>query len=475
MRNIKFGTDGWRAIIGDDFTTENVKRISIGVSRWLIKNKGKKIVIGYDTRFGSKRFAQNAANIFASHGIRVFFSDEFCTTPMVSLSTKLLEADLGVVITASHNAPAYNGYKLKGPHGGPAFQDQLDAIEELIPDTSEGEINGSFTAFLQKGIITIADLEKQYLSMLNHRFDLEALAKNDSQIAYDSMFGAGKRLMFRLFPNATHLHQTDNPGFEGISPEPIDRNLTTLEKTIKNNPALKIGIANDGDADRIGLFDETGQFIDSHHILLLLLYYLAGIQKKNGTVVASAAVTDKLEKLASAYNLALMYTPIGFKHITPLMLKDKVLLAGEEAGGMAVHEHLPERDGIYIALLILELMHRTGKTLKQLVELIYREVGSFAYNRNDLSLKPKTKDQIVELCKKGQLKQIGGFKVKHLQKVDGWRYTLENDRWLMIRPSGTEPVLRLYAQAPTRDEVDLLLEKTVSQLGEITGDVSLKS
>lgn len=463
MHRIKFGTDGWRAIIGETFTVENVQRISSGVSQYMLEHQMDKLVIGHDTRFGGNLFFRAAAQVFAGHGIKVFTDKDFVTTPMISLATLKLKADLGVVITASHNPPSYNGYKLKGKHGGPALQDQLNEIEQLIPDKAP-KIDEPFDFFVRSGNIEYIDLEELYLRSLHEHFDLPSLGKMGPSIAYDSMFGAGKKIMKRLFPFSTHLHHQDNPGFLGISPEPIDRNLSDLEELMKEREDLKIGIANDGDADRIGLYDEKGKFIDSHHILLLLLHYLFQVKKEKGMVLASAAVTEKLEILARNYSLDFDYTKIGFKHITPRMLKEDILLAGEEAGGMAVRHHLPERDGIFISLMILEYIQKSGKSLAELIEEIYEEVGAFAYNRIDLHLSENEKQRIVSLCEQNKIKAIASMAVQKVQKVDGFRYFLGKGRWLMIRPSGTEPVLRFYAQAESKKAVDQLLEKCIEEL-----------
>jgi phosphomannomutase len=465
MHRIKFGTDGWRAIIGASFTVENVQRISSGVCRWMLDQQMETLVIGRDTRFGGDLFLGAAACVFAAGGIKVLTDKDFVTTPMISLATLHLKTDLGVVITASHNPPSYNGYKLKGKHGGPALQDELNAIEKLIPDKAP-KIDETFDFFVRSGQIEYIDLEELYLKNLEKHFDLPSLRNMGPSIAYDSMFGAGKKIMRRLFPSATHLHHQDNPGFLSIPPEPIDRNLSELEELMKERADLKIGIANDGDADRIGLYDEYGQFIDSHHILLLLLHYLFQEKKEKGKVLASAAVTEKLEILAQNYGLDFDYTKIGFKHITPRMLKEDILLAGEEAGGMAVRHHLPERDGVFISLMILEFMQKSGKSLAELVDDLYGEVGAFAYNRVDLHLSEKEKQRIVALCMQNKIEAIAGLDVEKVQKVDGFRYFLGNSKWLMIRPSGTEPVLRFYAQAESKTAVDELLKTAVKELTE---------
>lgn len=463
MLQIKFGTDGWRSLIAKDFTVDNVMRISAGAAKWMLQKGKKKVIIGFDTRFGGLMFAKAAALPFAENGIKVLFDQEFVTTPMVSYATREWEAGLGVVITASHNPPEYNGYKLKSDAGGPLLADGINEIEELIPD-NKPSCRADFDLYTKEGLIEVVNLESIYFDHLKNNFDLDSIMNTSNIIAYDSMFGAGRKIMRKLFPDAMHLHDEDNPGFLGISPEPILRNLGKLEQLVRTEQNIKIGVANDGDADRIGLFDEDGNFVDAHHILLLLLYYQVSLKKLSGKVVVSAAATEKLEKLAKNYGLGFQYTKIGFKNITPIMLSEDVLLAGEEAGGMATKGHLPERDGIWVSLMILEMMNKTGKSLKELIAVIYELVGSFAYDRVDLKLPEEEKMKIVNRCESGQIIEIGGEKVISTLEVDGFKYYLAEDKWIMIRPSGTEPVLRLYAQAQNAQEVQSLLNRVVNEL-----------
>jgi len=463
MLQIKFGTDGWRSLIANDFTVDNVMRISVGAAKWMLQKGNKKVIIGFDTRFAGLMFAKAAAIPFAEKGIKVLIDPEFVTTPMVSFATREWKAGLGVVITASHNPPDYNGYKLKSKSGGPLLSDGIKEIEALIPDYKPIS-KADFDFYANKGLIEEVNLESIYFDHLKNNFDLDSIMNASNSIAYDSMFGAGRKIMRKLFPDAIHLHDENNPGFKGIPPEPILRNLMELEHLVRTEKDIKIGIANDGDADRIGLFDEDGIFVDAHHILLLLLYYQVTLKKLSGKVVVSAAATEKLEKLAKIYGLGFQYTKIGFKNITPIMLNEDVLLAGEEAGGMATKGHLPERDGIWVSLMILEMMNRTGKSLKELIEVIYELVGSFAYDRIDLKLPEELKTKIVKRCESGQISEIGGEKVISTLDVDGYKYYLAEDKWIMIRPSGTEPVLRLYAQAENTTEVQSLLHRVVKEL-----------
>lgn len=457
MSKIKFGTDGWRAIIAKEYTVEGVQRVSIGAATWMKQNNHQKVVIGYDCRFGGLMFATAAAGVFIDHGIQVVLDKNFVSTPMVSFGVVKHQAGLGIVITASHNPPSYNGYKLKAKYGGPSVPAEVSEVEDLIPDSANIELK-SLDTLETSGLLTYDDLEKQYIDHIQASFDMPSLASVQENMAYDAMYGAGQNVMKKLFPKATHLHSEYNPSFMGTAPEPIDRNLKELSKTIADNPNLKFGIANDGDADRIGMYDEDGVFVDSHRLLLLLLQYLyehKGLT--SGKVVCSFSVTDKLEKLAQMYGLEYVTTPIGFKYIAEYMSTEDVLLGGEESGGIAVKGHIPERDGIWTGLLIMEFMAKTGKTLKQLTQDMFDKVGQFDFYRDDLHLTEDAKQQAVQKCKDG-IASFGDLNVVSHDDLDGYKYFLSNGGWVMIRPSGTEPVLRVYAQAENMDEVRKTLD-----------------
>lgn len=465
MSLIKFGTDGWRAIIADTFTNANVARVAMATAIWLKQQTPNPVaVIGFDCRFGGEMFTQVAAKVLCGQGVKVYTSPYFATTPMVSLATARLGAQAGIVITASHNPPDYNGYKLKASFGGPASPKVIADIEHLIPEHAEIPTT-SIEAFAQQGLLHYVDLEEMYRLHIEQHFDLEAIQQSGIRIAYDAMYGAGQSVMRKLLPNADFLHCDYNPSFKGQAPEPIHKNLLELSKTIADAKGkIQLGIATDGDADRIGLYDSKGNFVDSHHIILLLIHYLHRYKKWNGSVIIAFSVTDKVKKMCEAYGLSYTVTPIGFKYIAEYMVTDDVLLGGEESGGIAVKGHIPERDGIWMGLLILEFMAKTGKTLDELIAEVYEVVGPFAYNRHDLHITNELKNSVLERCKTNAFKTFGSHTIQSAETIDGFKYHLSNDSWTMIRASGTEPLLRIYGQAPTPAEVETLLEEVKQTL-----------
>lgn len=458
--SIKFGTDGWRAIIADEYTVENVKRVAEATALWLKKNKLKKVVIGHDCRFGGKMFAEATAQVLGAHGIKVNLAIGFVSTPMVSLGVVKTKSDLGIVITASHNPPSYNGYKLKSSFGGPSLPSTIAEVEELIPDTPSVSKLPSLWDMEEKGLLKVVDLEKMYIQHVKKNFDLKTIKSADFKIAYDAMYGAGQRAMKQILPKAILMHCDYNPGMHGQAPEPIHRNLKQLAETIKKNPKIGLGIANDGDADRIGMYDEDGNFVDSHHILLLLLLYLHKYKGLKGDVVVTFSVTDKMKIMAEKFGLPCEVTKIGFKYIAEIMTQRDVLVGGEESGGLAVKGHIPERDGIWIGLMILEFMASTGKSLKQLIQEVYDIVGAFICDRDDLHLTEEQKINIVNACKSGSYKSFGSYKVESIEDIDGWKFNLGNGEWVMMRASGTEPVLRVYSQSANQAGARAILDAT---------------
>lgn len=463
---IKFGTDGWRAIIAREYTVDNVMRVAAGTAQWLKKQGGSRVVIGYDCRFGGEMFTEATARVFGKHGITSLLAPAYISTPMVSLGVVKTSADLGVVITASHNPPSYNGYKLKSKLGGPSVPADVSAVEALIPDEVPTDLP-SLEELRQQGLIEEHDFEQIYLDHVAANFDLDLIRNADFGIAYDAMYGAGQSAMRKLLPGATHLHSEFNPSFMGQAPEPIGRNLGELAETMKSDPKLQLGIANDGDADRIGLFDENGDFVDSHHILLLLLMYqyeYKGI--KDGEVILTFSVTDKLKQLAEQYGLDYEVTKIGFKYIAEIMAERDVIVGGEESGGLAVSGHIPERDGIWIGLMIAEYMAKTGKSLNDLIQDVYQKVGSFNCNRDDVHVANDRKWEIVKQAKEDPFKTVGPYTVTDVKHIDGTKFYLDGeDRWLMVRPSGTEPVLRVYAQGADAAEVRKILDAGRGEMG----------
>lgn len=460
MGNIKFGTDGWRAIIAKDFTVDNVKRVAKATADWTLANDPQgKIVIGFDCRFGGALFAYSAINVFCKHGIKVYTDKHFVSTPMISLGAKTLGCELGVILTASHNPPSYNGYKLKSKHGGPLIQKYITEIEGMIPDTYECE-DLSLEEWEAKGLLEFVDLEQMYYDHVAAHFDLEAINEgSETVVAYDAMYGAGQSVFPRIMPHADFLHCEYNPSFYGQAPEPIAKNLQELENYLKEMKHIDLAIATDGDADRIGLYDGKGNFIDAHHIILLLIHILHKYKGMDGKVVIAFSVSDKVKKLCDAYGLPYEVTKIGFKYICEIMQNEDVLVGGEESGGIAVKGHIPERDGIWDGLVIVEHLVTQGQTLQELIQEVYNVVGKFSYNRLDLHIQEEQKLQIMENCKNGVYQSFGDAKVESVADIDGYKFYLQDEEVIMIRASGTEPVLRVYGEAGSADRVDILLEK----------------
>ena len=459
---IKFGTDGWRAIIADDFTVENVARVALATSVWVKKNFDKpSIVIGHDCRFAGELFVNTATKVFVSQGVHVKMARGFISTPMISLACVQLKCSVGVVLTASHNPPEYNGYKLKSHFGGPLSPELVQEIEDIIPDTSNLDLNTiSIQDAIKNGMIEIVDLETRYVDHVKANFDLEAIQNSGLRFAYDAMYGAGQNVMRRILPETHLLHCEHNPSFYGQAPEPIEKNLKELEAFIINDGKIDCALATDGDADRIGLYNGKGIFIDSHHIILLLMHYLVKYKGMTGKVVTAFSTTPRVEKLAKHYNLDSEVVKIGFKYIAKMMVEQDVLIGGEESGGIAVKGHIPERDGIWMGLIVWEFMAKSGKTLDDLINEVYSIVGGFKFERSDLHITEELKQKIIDKCKENAYESFGTYKVEQVKTIDGFKYIFDENRWMMIRPSGTEPVLRTYAEAPTMEEVREILKMT---------------
>jgi phosphomannomutase len=459
MTKIKFGTDGWRAIIALDFTVDNVARVTEATSKWLLKqHKNPTVVLGHDCRFGGELFAETTAKVFISNGIKVFLAKDFISTPMISLGAVKYKTNLGIIITASHNPHTYNGYKIKGSYGGPLVPEQVQEIEDIIPEKA----NTSWTSVdlneaKAKGLLETAPLEDMYIKHVEENFDLKAIKSANLSLAYDAMFGAGQRVMQRLFPDIYKLHCDHNPGFHGQAPEPIHKNLKEFSDFIKNNGKISCGLATDGDADRIGLYDDKGNFVDSHHIILLLIHYLVKYKNQKGKVAVAFSTTVKIKNMCEHYGLPLDVVKIGFKYICSIMVKEDVLVGGEESGGIAIKGHIPERDGIWMGLTIWEFMAKTGKTLQQLIEEVYAITGTFCFDRSDLHIDETIKAKVLANCKSNAYKSFGPYKVQRVDDLDGYKFFFDDNTWMMIRASGTEPVLRVYAEAADRKTVDDIL------------------
>lgn len=459
MAKIKFGTDGWRAVIARDYTFSNLNIITQATASWIIDEEVTQngVVIGYDARFLSKQFAEHSASIFAAMELPVRIAD--CITPTPAVSYAALQYDaVGIVITASHNPPEYNGFKIKAPFGGPASPDQVAEVEERLDLFDPNLSYHTFSEYCKLGLIRETPFTSDYLKLLKENIDLDDIKHSGVKIGHDPMYGAGKGIIKQLIgQQCREIHGENNPGFNGTPPEPIEKNLAEFAKFVPDQNCA-IGIANDGDADRIAIYDETGTYVDSHRILSLLVKYLRSEKKLTGSIVKTFSTTDMLDKQAQKYGLPIEVTPIGFKYIAEKFISGNVLVGGEESGGIAVKNHIPERDGIYIGLLIAEMMIKSGKKLSELVQELFDEFGPHAYFRNDLHTENRKKEAMMAMCTEKKIKEFAGLKVQEWLFTDGVKHIMEDGSWLLVRPSGTEPVLRIYSESKSADQAKKLVE-----------------
>lgn len=468
MTHISFGTDGWRAVIADQFTFRNLDTVARATVRWLQRRQSAspRVVIGYDTRFMSGEFAEYVARVFASNEVHVLLSDTFTPTPAVSWATYALDGDVGVVITASHNPPRYNGYKLKADFGGPAPPEMVSSVEgEMSALVGEAVPPPPFQRFVGKKRIEVRDITGGYIDYLRERLDLDAIRASGIRVAHDAMFGAAQGIISRLLDRAqvVELRCDWNPGFHGQAPEPIERNLELLSETVRSEQCAA-GLANDGDADRIGMYDEKGRFVDSHTMLSLLVKYLHQDRGLTGDVVKTFSTTSLVDRIADAYGLPVVTTPIGFKYIAEKIVAGDVLVGGEESGGIAVKGHLPERDGVYIGLLIVEMMVKRSMKLSKLVEELQSEFGPHVCRRVDLHTTEARKQHVLKKLREEEgLRKVAGQPVTNLETLDGFKHVTD-DGWLLVRPSGTEPVLRIYSEARSAEAATEMIRDAARQL-----------
>lgn len=452
---IKFGTDGWRALVAREFTVENVVRAGKGIASWLNKNNKRdteaKVVIGYDTRFGGRLFSESLAISLIQEGIRVEMDTKFVTTPMISLAALKLDCDLGIMFTASHNPPTYQGLKIKGSYGGPATDEISNAIVDLIPSRVALLQDEDYDKLSSSPLFGRIDLEELYIEQMIQRFNIKALQKDQSKYVFDAMNGSIQGFIKRIFPEMDLIRIDPDPTFKGVSPEPIEKNLIPLREKLQSGN-YDLGLAVDGDADRIGLMDAKGQVIDAHHIMLILVWYLNKYKNEHGKVVTGFSSTQKIKAMCKYFNSELEIVKIGFKHSAAIMLKEDILLAGEEAGGIATRGHIPERDGLWNILLIMEMLHETKLSITEIMDEIANEIGSFSYYRDDLLMSKEDIQRISSELNSSSIDSFGEKKIAYKEALDGWKFYFNEDEWLMFRASGTEPLLRIYAESHSKEE-----------------------
>jgi len=482
---IRFGTDGWRAVIADQYTFENVRYCAEGVARY-VKAAGlaaKGLVVGYDTRFASEDFAAATAEVLAAHGIDVWLFDRPAPTPLACFAVLDKRAGGAVMITASHNPGRYNGFKYKTDVGGsapPEIVAQIEAgvdaaqeagpmsyppLERLLEGAGEGpRASSAGEALLPKkaGVVRLFDPNPAYDANLARRVDLGALKAAGLNVVYDAMHATGAGILARLLSGGrtriTELRGERNPAFPGMAaPEPIMRNLAGLAERVKAEGA-SVGLATDGDADRLGVIDEHGVFVDQLQTFALLCYYLLEYRGERGPLVRSMTSTRMVDKLGELYGVDVYETPVGFKFLGPKMMETNAIAAGEESGGYAFGGHIPERDGCFSGLMFLDLMARSGKKPSELVEELYAKVGRHYYDRLDLHLEPAVREAAIARVAQARPSELAGLEVTGQDATDGYRFELGGHGWLLLRPSGTEPLLRIYTEVTDKALVRPVLE-----------------
>jgi len=478
---IKFGTDGWRGIIAEDFTFDNVRICAQAVAEYLKQNRlGKQsLVIGYDTRFASEDFAAAAAEVIAGNNIKVHLCLKPAPTPVVSFTVPATKSAGAIVITASHNPGSWNGFKYKSQDGASAPGEVTSQIERNISSLSQTLSLGereqrrdvkrlALDKALKKGIVDYLDPSPAYFEHLSHFVDIEELRRQKLNIIVDPMYGAGigyfKAVLQGSNLKITEINAERNPSFPQIQPEPIAKNLTKLSRLVVEQKA-NVGLATDGDADRIGIIDERGQFLTQHQVFALLCLYLLEVRGERGAMIRTLTSTMMISRLGKLFDVPVYETPVGFKYVAPLMMEKNAIIGGEESGGYGFRGHVPERDAILAGLYFLDFMVKTGKTPSQLLDYLYSKVGPHYYDRMDFHISAAKRQAILHRLSSSSPDTIAGSKVTKVDTTDGFRFFLGGDSWLLIRFSGTEPLVRIYAEAESLERARVLLDEGKKLIG----------
>jgi phosphomannomutase len=459
---IKFGTDGWRAGIAHDYTFENVKRCAQGFANFLRENNeiGKWVVVGYDMRFLSEDFAKSVVEILCANDINVYLTTKATPTPIISYLVPLKNAVGAVNITASHNPPSDNGFKVRDKNGGAIAPDDLKRIENLIPDSLTEVKSIDFEDALSKNKVILVDPDNDYINHIQKLVDINAIKDAGLTVLVDAMWGNGSNWFTNILNGGKtkvfEIHNHRNPSFPEMSrPEPIPPNINVgLRKTVELN--ADVLIITDGDADRVGVGDENGNFINQLQVYALLAYYLLEVRKQKGPIVKTLSTTSMLNKLAKIYDVPIYETGVGFKYVAPKMIETNALIGGEESGGFAFRGNVPERDGILAGLFILDLMVKLKKKPTELINILYSIVGEHYYDRIDTKFEGDINTR-KEIITRSNPKTLGGLQVINIDTSDGFKYSLEDGGWMLIRFSGTEPIIRVYCETTMKDRVKRIL------------------
>ena len=460
---IRFGTDGWRGVVADDFTFANVRRVAQGTAEYLLsRSKDPLAVVGYDCRFASEEFARAVADVFAANGVRSLIFDRPSPTQVASWTVIDRKATGAAVITASHNPYLFNGVKYKPETGSSAPSSVIAELERLInaspPVASPDRTKGG-------DLITVYDPRPAYYAQIERMVDLAAIKAAGLRIVHECMYGSGYRYIADLLgggtTSVTELHHERNPFFGGINPEPIPPNIDAAVAVMRAGGGNDLCICTDGDADRVGIIDETGRFITQLEVFALLMIYLFEIRGMGGPVVKTINMTSMADKLGAEFGAEVFEVPVGFKNIAPKMMESDAVLGGEESGGYAIRGHIPERDGILVGLLFADMIVRMGKPLSRILADLEKRVGPHAYSRHDIHMARDTyeteRKRILALLAANEPSEVAGVKVARIRSDDGFKFYLADGSWVLLRASGTEPLVRVYSEAPTKADVEARL------------------
>jgi len=464
MERIVFGTSGWRGILCEEFTFPNVRKVIRAIAGHVIAagEREKGLVVGYDSRFMGQRFAQEAARVLAGSGIKAYLCDRDTPTPVISHVILQKNTAGAVNFTASHNPYDYNGIKFSPSWGGPALPESTQDIERRIQEASEDDYAGcdTLSALVDKGLVLSIDPRSSYLEDLERKIDFDAIATIGG-IAVDPLYGAGRGYLDEpLLRHKVPVRLINNyldPYFGGFPPEPAEKNISDLISLVKGDPDIRLGIATDGDADRFGIIDEDGTYIEPNYIIALLLDYLVTTKGMQGGVARSVATSHLVDAVAAKHGVKLYETPVGFKYIGELISQDKIIIGGEESAGLSIRGHVPEKDGILACFLVAEMVAREGRSLRELLERLYAEVGRYVTKRENIALSPQL-DKGFAAKMDAIPAAFADIKVDRLITLDGTKCVLADGSWILFRKSGTEPVVRLYGESSSEQKLKVLLE-----------------